>query len=92
MAWDGMGSGYLAAKGCVFCRVGESGLANWVTVVFRKFFGQANGAKGKPAPAQQTKLSFSTKASGKKDGETAAEVKEEVEEVVKEEVEEEKGM
>ncbi|KAL2141935.1 hypothetical protein VTI28DRAFT_1770 [Corynascus sepedonium] len=27
-----------------------------------KFFGQANGAKGKAAPTQQTKLSFSTKA------------------------------
>ncbi len=53
-------------------------MANLVTCVFSKFFGQANGAKPKPAPAQQTKLSFSTK--GKKDGETAAEVKEEVEE------------
>ncbi|AEO57552.1 hypothetical protein MYCTH_2303831 [Thermothelomyces thermophilus ATCC 42464] len=31
-----------------------------------KFFGQANGAKGKPAPAQQTKLRFSTKAGDEK--------------------------
>ncbi len=86
MGWDG-GLITLLPRGpelaffhCVFCRVEESGLADLVTRVFSKFFGQANGAKGKPAPAQQTKLSFSTKGGGKKDGETAAEVKEEVEE------------
>ena len=50
------------------------------TRVFSKFFGQANGVKAKPAPAQQTKLSFSTKGNGKKDEEKTAEVKEEVEE------------
>ena len=55
-------------------------MANLITLICSKFFGQANGAKGKPAPAQQTKLSFSTKGGEKKDGETAAEVKEEVEE------------
>ena len=56
------------------------GWLTWYSVFLSKFFGQANGAKPKPAPAQQTKLSFSTKGSKKKDEETAAEVKEEVEE------------
>ncbi|KAH6624434.1 ATP-dependent DNA ligase [Chaetomium sp. MPI-SDFR-AT-0129] len=39
-----------------------------------KFFSQANGTKAKPAPSQQTTLSFSTKAATKKkqDDETAA--------------------
>lgn len=36
-----------------------------LTLTGRKFFTQANGSKqGKAAPPQQTKLSFSTKASG----------------------------
>jgi hypothetical protein len=56
-----------------------------------KFFGQANGAKGKAAPTQQTKLSFSTKGNGKK--EAAAEKAEEVsEEEAVEKVESDKGM
>jgi hypothetical protein len=57
--------------------------------LYSKFFGQANGAKGKSAPTQQTKLSFTTKASdnAKKTAKEAA-AKEEEEEV-KNEVEEE---
>ncbi|KAL2129442.1 hypothetical protein VTI74DRAFT_4341 [Chaetomium olivicolor] len=51
-----------------------------------KFFGQANGARGKPAPQQQTKLSFATKGQvgEKKEDEVKKEVgkEEEVEEKV----------
>jgi hypothetical protein len=32
-------------------------------LIYRKFFGQSNGSK--PAPTQQTKLSFSTKSAVK---------------------------
>ncbi|KAJ4292268.1 ATP-dependent DNA ligase Cdc17 [Collariella sp. IMI 366227] len=54
-----------------------------------KFFTQANGAKGKPAPQQQTKLSFSTKAqAGEKKKDEVNGKKEEVKEDV-EKVEEE---
>lgn len=66
--------------------------------IHSKFFAQANGDKTKPAPRQQTKLSFSTKAAVEakngKNEEDAAPVKkdeEEVKEEVEEEVEE-KGM
>ncbi|KAH6627773.1 ATP-dependent DNA ligase [Chaetomium tenue] len=57
-----------------------------------KFFGQANGAKRKPAPTQQTKLSFSTKASDnakKAVKEAAAKEEEKVKEEEKEEEDEE---
>ena len=52
--------------------------ADWGGVC-SKFFTQSNGAKVKPPPTQQTKLSFSTKgkASGKKEVEDAAEVEDE---------------
>jgi hypothetical protein len=73
-----------------FCDwVGENELTWWWCC--SKFFGQANGAKGKAAPTQQTKLSFSTKGNSKK--EAAAEKAEEVsEEEVVEKVESDKGM
>ncbi|KAK4040902.1 hypothetical protein C8A01DRAFT_35074 [Parachaetomium inaequale] len=52
-----------------------------------KFFGQANGAKGKAAPPQQTKLSFSTKAGEKAKEDASSSKKEDVKEEVEEEVE-----
>lgn len=54
-----------------------------------KFFGQANGAKVKAAPPQQTKLSFATKG---RDGGEKEEADEEVVNDDAEEVESEKGM
>jgi hypothetical protein len=62
-----------------------------------KFFGQANGAKAKAAPPQQTKLSFSTKSpnGAKKDGPTEERgerpVKEVADEVDADKVDSEEG-
>jgi DNA ligase-1 len=70
-------------------RVGS--LAN--RAVCSKFFGQANGAKGKGAPPQQTKLSFSTKAGvkAKSEDESALRKRNEEEDVEEEEVEEQEA-
>lgn len=63
------------------CDWGGSGREIEADQIRSKFFSQANGTKAKPAPSQQTTLSFSTKAAIKKkqDDETAAVREEEVE-------------